>query len=139
MRIKFILTLLITLFTLQFANAQQTENYTTLDVVRLVTDSNFKLNTIYRNRVQDYEEEQATLRKAIYAANTELIEIRGLLTGGNRINDDKLSSIQKQVSSLNESMTAVDDTLSDADMQKAINEVKSNAALLKKSVKKVKK
>lgn len=138
MRIKFVLSLLITLFTLQFANAQQTETYTTLDVVRLVTDASFKLNTIYRNRVSGHEQEQATLRKAIYAANTELLEIRGLLTGGNRINDDKLSSIQKQVSSLNESMTAVDDTLSDADMQKAIGKVQSKAASLKKAVKKIK-
>lgn len=139
MRIKFILTLLITLFTLQFANAQQTESYTTLDIVRLVTDANFKLNTIYRNRVSGHEQEQATLRKAIYAANGELLEIRGMLTRGNYVSNDRKVTIQKQITSLQESMTAVDETLSDADMQKAINEIKSSAASLKKSIKKVKK
>ena len=36
-------------------------------------------------------------------------------------------------------MTAVDDTLSDADMQKAIGKVQSKAASLKKAVKKIKK
>ena len=139
MQIKFILTLLITLFTLQFANAQQTENYTTLDIVRLVTDANFPLNTIYRNRVQGHEEEQAVLRKAIYAANAELIEIRGMLTGGNSISNDKMVSIQKQVISLKESLSTVDETLSDSGLQKAVNNVQSNAASLKKSVKKIKK
>lgn len=139
MRIKFILTLLIALFTFQFANAQQTENYTTLDIVRLVSDANLKLNTICRNRVQGHEDEQATLRKAIYAANTELLDIRGMLTGGNSINKDKMTVIQKQITSLQESMTAVEDSLSDADMLKAINNVQTYAASLKKTVKKIKK
>ena len=139
MRIKFILTLLIALFTFQFANAQQTENYTTLDIVRLVSDANLKLNTICRNRVQGHEDEQATLRKAIYAANTELLDIRGMLTGGNSINKDKMTVIQKQITSLQESMTAVEDSLSDADMLKPINNVQTYAASLKKSVKKIKK
>lgn len=138
MRIKLILTLLITLFTFQFANAQQTESYTTLDVVRLVTDANFKLNTIYRNRVSGHEQEQATLRKAIYAANTELLETRGMLTGGNSISNEKMNYIQKQIASLQESMTAVDDSLTDAGLQKTINEVKSNATSLKKCIKKMK-
>lgn len=138
MRINFILTLLITLFTLQFANAQQTENYTALDVVHLVTDANFKLNTIYRDRVQGHEDEQAVLRKTIYAANTELMEIRGMLTGGNSISNEKMNSIQKQITSLLESMMAVDESLSDTDLQKAVNNVQSNAASLKKTVKKKK-
>lgn len=139
MRIKFILTLLITLFTLQFANAQQTENYTVLDVVRLVTDANFKLNTIYRNRVQGHEEEQAALRKAIYAANTELLDIRGILTGGSRIDDDKMNSVVNKISSLQDAINAVDEMQSDTDIKKSISKVRSNAVSLKKSVKKIKK
>lgn len=114
-----------TLLTLQFANAQQTESYTSLDIVRLVTDANFKLNTIYRNRVTGQEQEQASLQKAIYAANGELMDIRGMLTGGNRINEDKMISIQKQATKLQESITAVNETLSDADIQKAIDKVKA--------------
>lgn len=139
MRIKFILTLIITLFSFQFANAQQTESYTSLDIVRLVTDANFKLNTIYRNRVTGHEQEQASLQKAIYAANGELMAIRGMLTGGNRISEDKMNTIQRQAATLQESITAVDESLSDADIQKAINKVKADAATLNKTIKKVKK
>lgn len=90
-------------------------------------------------RVQGHEDEQATLRKAIYAANTELLDIRGMLTGGNSINKDKMTVIQKQITSLQESMTAVEDSLSDADMLKAINNVQTYAASLKKTVKMIKK
>ena len=48
-------------------------------------------------------------------------------------------SIQKQVISLKESLSTVDETLSDSGLQKAVNNVQSNAASLKKSVKKIKK
>lgn len=62
-----------------------------------------------------------------------------MLTGGNSINKDKMTVIQKQITSLQESMTAVEDSLSDADMLKAINNVQTYAASLKKTVKKIKK
>lgn len=139
MRSKFILTLFITLSTLQFTNAQQTERYTALDVVRMVTDANFKLNTIYRNRVQGHEDEQASLRKSIYAANGELLEIRGMLTGGNIIKDDKMTSIQKQITTLRESIITVNEDLSDKNMQTAVSKIRTNAVSLKKSVKRIKK
>lgn len=139
MRNKFILTLLITLFTLQFTNAQQTERYTALDVVRMVTDANFKLNTIYRNRVQGHEDEQASLRKSIYAANGELLEIRGMLIGGNSLNDERMNSIQKQIITLENSVNAVDESLSNVEIQKAVNKVQANAIALKKYIRKLKK
>ena len=91
MRNKVIFTLLLMLFSFQLANAQQSDSYTTLDVVHLVTDANSKLNGIYRDRVQGHEDEQAALRKAIYAANNELMSIRSMLSGSSMIKGDKIA------------------------------------------------
>lgn len=139
MKILSILTTLIALIAFQGANAQSSETLTDFNIVRLVTDANFNLNAIYRQRVFGYETEQASLRKAIYAANTELMAIREQFTGGSQVKGDKLNSLQKQVTSLQSALTIVDANMSDADLTKAISDVQSKAAKLKKAVKKIKK
>lgn len=119
MRIKFILTLFITLFTLQFANAQTTiDRVSTLDVIHLVTDANSKLNGIYRELVQGHEEEQAALRKAIYSANNELMPIRSMLSGGNMIKGDNLAKLQKPLAELQAAIDAVDLSVESSELQK---------------------
>lgn len=139
MKIRLILSLLITMFCFQLVNAQQAEVKTSLDIVRLVTDTNFKLNTFYKQRVSGHEQEQASLQKAIYAANKELLEIRQLLTGGNQVNSDKIASLQKQVTSLQSAIDELDDSLSNAELTKYVTNIQSKAATLKKTVKKIKK
>lgn len=139
MQLKPIITLLITLFSLQFANAQQTESYTSLDIVRLVTNANFKLNTIYRNRVSGHEEEQAALRKAIYSANNELMPIRSMLSVCNMIKGDNLAKLQKPLAELQAAIDAVDLSVESSELQKQINFVGIKAKALKKIVPKIKK
>lgn len=136
MKIKTIIILLVALLGIQMANAQQAEITTSQDIVRLVTDANFNLNTIYRQRVSGHETEQASLQKAIYDANKELMAIREQFTGGSQMKGDKLNSLQKQVTSLQSALSAIDTDMSDADLTKAVADVKSKAETLKKAVKK---
>lgn len=140
MRIKFILTLLITLFTLQFANAQTTiDRVSALEVIHLVTDANSKLNRIYRERVAGHEEEQAALQKAIYAANTELMAIRSMLSGNNMIKTDKYAKLQKPLEDLQTAIDAVDLSVATVELQKQNSVVQTKAMKLKKMVAKLKK
>lgn len=139
MKIKTIIILLVALLGIQMAYAQQIEIKSSLDIVRLVTDANSNLNAIYGQRVSGHEQEQAALQKAIYAANTELLAIREQFTGGSLIKSDKLKSLQKQVESLQLALSAIDGDMSDADLTKAVADVRSKAETLKKAVRKIKK
>lgn len=138
MRIKFILALLITLFTLQFTNAQTNNGrVSAFEVIHLVTDANLKLNRIYRERVQGHEEEQLSLRKAIYAANTELWSIHSMFSGSNMIKDYKHTKIQKHMDELQAAIDAVCLSVESAELRKRICMVEIKAKVLKKMVAKI--
>lgn len=139
MKIRILLATLIALMAIQVANAQNIEPRAEINVVRLVTDANSQLNKIYRQRVSGHEKEQAQLQKAIYAANEELFAIREQLTGGNHVKADKQNSLQQQITSLQNALTAVNDAQTEDDILKTITDVKAKAASLNKAVKKIKK
>lgn len=138
MKIKLILTIIITLFSIQLIRAQQPELSTSHDVIRLVSDANNKLNTIYHQRVLGKEKEQAKLQTAIYAANKELLSVRKLLTGSNPVRSDKLNNLQKQISSLQTALNSIDNDMSNSDLAKAVDDVKSKAEMLNRSIKNIK-
>lgn len=138
MQIKIFIALLITLFTLQFTNAQtNTGRVSAFEVLHLVTDANLKLNRIYRERVQGLEEEQVPLRKAIYAANTELWSIHSMLSGSNIIKDYKQAKIQKPIDELQAAIDAVYLSVESAELRKRISMVEIKAKVLKKMVAKI--
>lgn len=139
MRIRILLSTLIALISFQVTIAQNSEPRAEINVVRLVTDANSHLNKIYNQRVSGHEKEQTQLQKAIYAANNELFAIREQLTGSNLVKADKLNSLQQQVTSLQNALTAVGEAQTEGDILKAITDVKTKAASLKKAVKKIKK
>lgn len=139
MRIRFILTLFITLFTLQFANAQTpSDRVSDLDIIHLVTDANSKLNRIYKEQVQGQEEKQNALRKAIYAANTELVDIRSLLVGGHIIIDNNYAKLQKPLAELQTAIDAVEQSAESDVLKTQISNVETRAKVLKKMIAKLK-
>lgn len=139
MKIKIFLAAIFTLFSLQFAQAQQSEIKTTHDIVRLVSDANLTLNSIYRQRVAGHEMEQASLQKAIYAANKELLLVRELLTDTSSVDRNKLYTLQNNAIALQSAVNAIDSNMSDADLARIIADVQSKAVTLKTAAKKIKK
>lgn len=94
--IKFLLSFFIAIsaFQVSFSQTQTSSDLvSSLSVIRLVSDANLKLNSIYSIRVQHHESEHSALRSAIYAANTELLSIRSLLDGNRSLSPKLISKL----------------------------------------------
>lgn len=148
MKFKILLALLVSFITLQVAIAQTNgDRVSTTEIISLVTDAVSKHNTIYNDRIKGHESEQADLRKAIYSANTELIEIRTLLAGNQMLKGDQYAKLQKPMAELQSAIEAVEQSstvgvqsrTTDADIQKAVSNVCSKAKVLKMMIQKIKK
>lgn len=138
MKLKLFITLFITFCTLLCANAQtQSERVPTTEVIRLVSDAHTNNNTIYNERIKGHEDEQADLRKVIYSANTELMAIRSLLAGNKMVKRADYVKLEQPLAELKTAIEAVRQSVSDADLQKAVSNVISKAKMVKKVIQKI--
>lgn len=140
MKIKFIFTILITIFIFLLANAQTIgDRVSTTEIIRLVSVAQAKHNTIYNERIKGHESKQADLRKAIYSANTELMAIRSLLAGNQMLLRADYAKLLKPLAELQSAIEAVEQSTGDADLQKSINIVTTKAKAVNKVIHKIKK
>lgn len=140
MKIKNILTIIITIFIFQFANAQpQGERVSTTEIIRLVSDAQAKHNTIYNELIKGHEDERSDLRKAVYSANTELMAIRSMLAGNQMLKRADYAKLEKPLTELTTAIQAVEQSTMDGELSRTISNVTTKAKKVKKMIQKIKK
>ena len=105
------------------------------DIIQVVQKANLALNIVCREYRKDADVMQKRIIKEIYSTNDVLFSIRDIIDDQRSWQWDKSKNVSNEVNALDNSLSSLNDTLSNQSLLNVISDIKQKAIQLRRKLK----